>query len=84
MIKLLKISYGCAQRLRFEAPPVENSLPTAQHARPNVIGQILPLRAQPTRSSTLEITNSAVEGFARAAAALVAIFLLFPSVPTAY
>ena len=33
---------------------------TAQHARPNVIGQIDPRRAQFNRSSTLDITNSAV------------------------
>ena len=33
---------------------------TAQQARPNVMGQMEPRRAQFMRSSTLEITNSAV------------------------
>jgi hypothetical protein len=34
---------------------------TAQHARPKVMGQMLPLRAQFTTSSTLLTTNSAHE-----------------------
>ena len=35
------------------------TISTAQHARPNVIGHIDPSRAQLTRASTFETTNSA-------------------------
>lgn len=48
---------------------------TAQHARPKVMGQMLPLRAQLTRESTFEITYSAAAGFTATAAAFVAILM---------
>lgn len=42
----------------YRAAPV-CIISTAQHASPKVIGQMEPLRAQLSRSSTFDITNSA-------------------------
>lgn len=50
---------------------------TAQQAKPKVIGQIDPLRAQLTSWSTLDTTNSALFGFASAEAAFEAIIPWF-------
>ena len=74
------VRFSAAVTLREAACPASTKIDspvciisTAQQARPKVMGQMEPLRAHPTRSSTFEMTNSAVDGLASAAAALEAM-----------